>query len=176
MSRKRVFCTDWKKAEEKEVRQKKWMCDVTIVNKNGEEEHKLVPGKAKGDGAPISKAYSTKVALADAREILKKRAEKAAKKGTGRGRKRTTASSSAHSTAASSSRSTAASSARSSAHSTAHQSAAVSDSDYGMPVLMDDDEPAAPVSVQRKRTALFPNHQKKAGPKKPKRITKGLYV
>ena len=151
IKRKRIFCIDYDPPKEHEQTVKRMMCYATIINNEGKEQKIWVPG-SEDTGKPIQKAYQTKVDVHRAKEIIAERNRRKASKGTRGPRK----------------------SAKSSAKHSAAHTPAVTD-DEGPPVPMDDG-PAAPVTVQRKRTALFPNHQKKAGPKKPKRITKGSYV
>ena len=151
-ARRRVLCTHKGVIQRKDVKVKRWMCTVKVLDKNtGEEKEIEVPST---EYHPIGKCYQNPMTLTEARQILKERKEKQEKKGTRGSRK-------------------------SSAKSSAKHSAAVTD-DEGPPVPMDDG-PAAPVTVQKKRTMLFPKGSLKSQwksnvPKKPKRITKGSYV
>ena len=129
-ARRRVLCTNKGVIQRKDVKVKRWMCTVKVLDKNtGEEKEIEVPST---EDHPIGKCYQNPMTLTEARQILKERKEKQEKKGTRGSRK-------------------------SSAKSSAKHSAAVTD-DEGPPVPMDDTPAPAPAAP--KRTMLFPNYKK----------------
>lgn len=122
MNRKKIFCIDWEEPEMHASTEKKLMCKATIINEQGNEEIKWVDAGPKTK-KPVKKAFRDKVDAAQAKQIMKERAEKAVKK-----------------SAKSSRKSTAKSSRKSTAKSTAQNSAAVSDVPLEEPELVDTEE------------------------------------
>ena len=114
MNRKKIFCIDWEEPEMHASTEKKLMCKATIINEQGNEEIKWVDAGPKTK-KPVKKAFRDKVDAAQAKQIMKERAEKAVKK-------------------------TAKSSRKSTAKSTAQNSAAVSDVPLEEPELVDTEE------------------------------------
>ena len=114
MNRKKIFCIDWEEPEMHASTEKKLMCKATIINEQGNEEIKWVDAGPKTKKS-VKKAFRDKVDAAQAKQIMKERAEKAVKK-------------------------TAKSSRKSTAKSTAQNSAAVSDVPLEEPELVDTEE------------------------------------